>query len=181
MRRPVLIVVAGRPGAGKTTLAHALARAVPCPAVCRDEIREGVVRTRGDGGALEDDLARRANDAFFDVVALLLSRGVTVVAEAAFQHNVWAPRLEPLRALADVRIVLCEIDPASALARRVARGLGDPGRARFHPEAAGLHRAAVVYDPPCLDVPTLRVNTSDGYRPIFDAIVDFVSDDGHDA
>jgi predicted kinase len=172
MRKPALIVVTGRPGAGKTTLAHALARAVPCPAVCRDEIKEGLVWTAGDAGEPGGDLQRHATDAFFDVLALLLGRGVTVVAEAAFQDRVWAPRLEPLRALARVRVVLCEVAPELARARQVARGLGDPGRARFHPEGAG-DRAAGSYEPPRLDVPTLRVDTSDGYQPTFDTIVEF--------
>lgn len=170
MRQPALIVVTGRPGAGKTTLAHALARAVRCPAVCRDEIKEGLVCTSGDAGG---DIQRRATDAFFDTLALLLGRGVTVVAEAAFQDRVWAPRLEPLRAVARVRVVLCEVHPELARARQAARGLADPARARFHPEGAGRDRATGSYDPPRLDVPTLRVDTSDGYRPAFDAIVEF--------
>lgn len=174
----MLIVVTGRPGAGKTTLAHALAQAVRCPAVSRDEIKEGLVRTAGDGGAPEgdQDLTRRATDAFFDALALLLGHGVSVVAEAAFQHKVWAPRLEPLHAVARVRVVLCELDAERALARRVARGAGDPRRARFHPEGAGGDRPAMSaggYDPPRLEVPMLRVDTSDGYRPAFEAIVEF--------
>jgi len=156
MCQPALIVVAGRPGAGKTTLAHALARAVRCPAVCRDEIKEGLVCTAGEAGG---DLQLRATDAFFDALALLLGRGVTVVAEAAFQHGVWAPRLEPLLAVARVRMVLCEVNPELARARRLAR------------DSRG--RAPESYDPPRLDVPTLRVDTSDGYRPAFDAIVEF--------
>jgi hypothetical protein len=102
---------------------------------------------------------------------------VTVVAEAAFQHAVWAPRLEPWRAAARVRVVLCEIDPERALARRAARGLADPEWARFHPEGppgrAGSGRSAASYDPPRLEVPTLRVDTADGYRPAFEAIVAF--------
>jgi len=173
IRQPALIVVAGRPGAGKTTLAHALARAVRCPAVCRDEIKEGLVCTPGHAGEPGGDLQRHATDAFFDTLALLLGRGVTVVAEAAFQGQVWAPRLEPLRAVARVRIVLCEVGPELARARQVARGLGDPARARFHPEGAGRDRATGSYDPPRFDVPTLRVDTSDGYRPAFDTIVEF--------
>ena len=30
-----------------TTLAHELARAIPCPAICRDEIKEGMVHATG--------------------------------------------------------------------------------------------------------------------------------------
>ncbi|HET7233685.1 MAG TPA: AAA family ATPase [Longimicrobium sp.] len=173
MRQPALIVVAGRPGAGKTTLAHALARAVRCPAVCRDESKEGLVCTAGDTRDPGGDLQRHATDAFFDTLALLLGRGVTVVAEAAFQHRVWAPRLEPLRALARVRVVLCEVSPEFARARQAERGHGDPARARFHPERPARDGATGSYDPPRLDVPTLRVDTSDGYRPGFDAIAEF--------
>ncbi|HYE84750.1 MAG TPA: hypothetical protein VEA16_00240 [Vicinamibacterales bacterium] len=67
------------------------------PAVCREEIKEGLVYTAGDAGEPGGDLQRPATDAFFDALALLLGRGVTVVvAEAAFQHRVWVPRLEPL-------------------------------------------------------------------------------------
>jgi predicted kinase len=173
LRQPALMVVTGRPGAGKTTLAHALARAVRCPAVCRDEIKEGLVCTTGEAGEPGGDLQRHATDVFFDALALLLGRGVTVVAEATFQHKVWAPRLEPLLAVARVRVVLCEADAERALARRLARGLGDPARARFHPEGAGPDRATGSYDAPRLGVPTLRVDTSDGYRPGFATIVEF--------
>jgi len=41
--RPTLIVVSGPAGSGKTTLAHAIASAIGCPAICRDEIKEGMV------------------------------------------------------------------------------------------------------------------------------------------
>ena len=176
MRQPALVVVTGRAGAGKTTLAHALARAVHCPAVCRDEIKEGLVCTIGDADERGRDIQLHATNIFFDALALLLGRGVSVVAEAAFQHKVWAPRMEPLLVVARVRIVLCDLDPERALARRIARGLADPARARFHPNEAARNRTAggtVSYDPPRLDVPTLQVDTSDGYQPAFETIVEF--------
>ena len=173
--QPTLIVVTGPAGAGKTTLAHALAREVHCPAVCRDEIKEGLVCTAGPAGETGGDIQLHATDAFFAALALLLNRGVTVVAEAAFQHKVWEWRLEPLLSMARVRIVLCELDAGRTLARRIARGQADPERSRFHPIEASRNRnhTTVSYDPPQLDVPTLRVDTSDGYSPAFEAIVEF--------
>jgi predicted kinase len=42
-RLPVLVVVSGPMGSGKTTLARKIARSVGCPAICRDEIKEGMV------------------------------------------------------------------------------------------------------------------------------------------
>ncbi len=179
-QRPTLIVVTGRPGAGKTTLAHALARAIRCPAVCRDEIKEGVVNTIGAQGRPGDEIERRVYETFFATVELLLRRGVTLVAEAAFQHRNWSPRLEPLRTIARIRIVLCDVEPQLARARHVERGVADPDRARFHhdramqADEAGRALPVGEYDPPRIaGVPTLTVDTSDGYRPTLEAIVAF--------
>jgi predicted kinase len=177
--RPWLTVVTGRPGSGKTTLAHALARAIRCPALCRDEFKEGLVNSLPPGTPLTDAVQRHTNDAFFRAVGLLLERGVTLVAEAAFQHRLWAPRLEPLRAIAGIRIIVCAVDPALARSRHIARGLADPGRERFHGDPAvqaareGRPLPIEGYDPPGLDVPTLAVDTTDGYDPPFESIVRF--------
>jgi predicted kinase len=178
--RPVLIVVTGRPGAGKTTLAHALARAIRCPAVCRDEIKEGVVNTLGRPGRPGDEIERRVYETFFETIDLLLSRGVTLVAEAAFQHKNWAPKLEPLRERARIRIVLCDVDPVLARARHVERSATDPERGRFHhdrtvqADEAGRTLPIGEYDPPRIEgAAALTVDTSAGYRPDISMIVAF--------
>jgi predicted kinase len=176
IRQPSLIVVTGRPGSGKTTLAHALARAIRCPAVCRDEIKEGFMNTTGQASQASqaaqpgDEIGRRVYEAFFDTIRLLLGHHVTLVAEAAFQHKLWAPKLEPLREIARMRIVLCEVDPALADSRQHQRFIADPSRARFHPP---IQVPMAGYESPRLDVPLLTVDTSDEYRPDFDAIVSF--------
>jgi predicted kinase len=92
---PTLVVVSGPAGAGKTTLAHLLARAVGCPAICRDEIKESMAHSSpGFAPAPGDELTMRILPVFFGVVELLLRAGVTTIADAAFQDHVWRPRLE---------------------------------------------------------------------------------------
>lgn len=185
--RPTLIVVSGPPASGKTTLAHALAQAVHCPAICRDEIKEGLV-----GGATSESFVPARGDAanqaataaFFDVVDLMLEHGVTLVAEAAFRHHRWAPRLTSFGKLADVRVINCVVDDAVARQRHRQRWIDEPWRRRFHadPDPERLAKAdprAVdplgAYQPIRADLPTLAVDTSDGYRPDFDEIVSFAS------
>ena len=150
-----------------------------CPAICRDAIKEGFLNTLGQAGNLDDAVSRHAYETFFDVVKFLLSHRITLVAEAAFQHKLWAPKLEPLRAIARIRIILCEVDPRLAGSRRLQRLAADPKRALFHDErslqAALDSGDALVdsYDPPHLDLPTLSVDTSNEYQPALDAIVSF--------
>jgi predicted kinase len=168
--RPTLVVVSGPPGSGKTTLAHEVARAVGCPAICRDEIKEGMAHaTPGFVPGPGDALTMRTLPAFFGVLELLLAAGVTTVAEAAFQDRVWRPRLAPLLSLARFRIVHCTVDPEVAFQRIVRRGAGssvraahaDPGPA----DTADYVRRHLSFDRVSLDAPWIAVDTTSGYRP----------------
>jgi predicted kinase len=174
---PSLVVVSGPAGSGKTTLAHRLATALACPAICRDEIKEGMVRTAGDYVPdVADELALRTLSTFFDVVRLLLERGVTVVAEAAFQDHVWTPNLAPLTALAEVRVVQCRTDSATA------RGRVAEHASMRHAHADGALLAALQHDDGyftsfrrlAMDIPTIDVDTTDGYTPTIEEVVAFI-------
>ena len=178
---PTLVIVSGPAGSGKTTLAHAIASAVGCPAICRDEIKEGMVHATWGPAASGfvprpgDELTARTLPVFFGVLELLVRAGVTTVAEAAFQDHVWRPRLEPLLDQARVRIVNCTVDPDLALRRIWQRAQDNPLR-RAHADP-GPERPS---GPPAftrisLDVPSLEVDTADGYRPGLDQIVAFVN------
>ena len=178
---PTLVIVSGPAGSGKTTLAHAIASAVGCPAICRDEIKEGMVHATWGPAASGfvprpgDELTARTLPVFFGVLELLIRAGVTTVAEAAFQDHVWRPRLEPLVNQARVRIVNCTVDPDLALRRIRQRAQDNPLR-RAHADP-GPERLSVrpAFTRISLDVPSLEVDTADGYRPGLDQIVAFVN------
>jgi predicted kinase len=175
MGQPTLIVVSGPAGSGKTTLAHALAAAVGCPAICRDEIKEGMVHATGEFTAAPgDELTRRTFPTFFGVLDLLLRAGVSTVAEAAFQDKLWRPRLEPLRTLARIRIVHCVVDGTVAKERMRRRLAANPLR-RAHADHAPLPDPFVRVR---MDVPAIEVDTTDGYRPGLDEVVRFVNAPG---
>jgi predicted kinase len=96
MPLPTLVIVSGPAGSGKTTLAHRLAATIGCPALCRDELKEGMVAaTPGFVPGPSDPLTVRSYGLFFAAIGLFLEHGVTHVAEAAFQHTNWARGLEP--------------------------------------------------------------------------------------
>ena len=165
-------------GAGKTTLAHKIAQSVGCPAICRDEIKEGMVHTvPGFVAGPGDELTMRTLPVFFGVLALLLRAGVTTVAEAAFQDKVWRTGLAPLEGIARLRVVHCAVDARVAFQRSLRRREADPlRRAHADPgpadaaERVRFHRA---FDRLSLDVPWIEVDTTDGYIPGLGEIVAF--------
>lgn len=181
MALPRLTVVSGPPGSGKTTLAHQLAQELGCPAIVRDEIKQGMVdATPGYEPGASEPLNIPTLKAFFDVLAVLLRARVTVVAEAAFQDRLWRPNLEPLVELAQIRVIRCTVDAATAHGRIAHRAAHSTHRAAHADHellkaiSAGEH-SLDAFGWIRMELPTLTVDTTSGYEPLLPDIVGFAA------
>ncbi len=178
-QKPKCIIVTGRTGAGKTTLARKLGERLWMPVISRDEIKEGYVNTFGvKHDELPPDTNRVVTELFFEVVNQYLAGQVSVVIEAAFQHQVWEPRMEKIVELASPWIVLCSVDDAVAARRHLERGLENPEREFYHGDRRVAHYretgevlSPASYEAPKFNVPTIEVATDRDYVPSVEEIV----------
>ena len=179
---PKCIVVTGRPGSGKTTLAATLSRRLYLPKISRDEIKEGYVNTFGvKHDRLPKDTNGVVNEVFFETILSLLRGRVSVLIEAAFQHKLWDLVIPRVIEIARTSIIVCESGPELSARRHLDRGLDDPKREFYHGDKrvakfreTGTFEPGGEYVPPDYGVPTLTVTTIDGYAPSLNEIVDFV-------
>jgi 2-phosphoglycerate kinase len=177
--KPSCIIVTGRAGSGKTTLARKLGERLCMPVLSRDEIKEGYVNTYG---VKHDQLPLNTNglvsDFFFYLVNQYLAGNVSVVIEAAFQHKVWEPRMPKIIELACAWILLCSADGEVAARRHLQRGLENPAREFYHGDQRVAHyrKTGEILSPesyvaPKFNVPTIQVSTDGEYVPCIDEIV----------
>ena len=163
--KPYLIIVTGRPGSGKTTFAKALGSEIFMPLISRDQIKEGYLQTIGKTHAeLPQDTNKIVTGIFFDTLLGLVDKNVSVIAEAAFQHKVWANMLERFMGKARINLLICRVSDDVAHDRFMQRRLEDPMRKFFHGDK-GVEFNAGSYEEPHLDLPTLYVDTLGEYKP----------------
>jgi hypothetical protein len=174
-KKPKCIIVTGRAGAGKTTFAGQLGQHL--------EIKQGYVNTWGvKHDRLPPDTDGLVTDFFFNIVNQYLAGHVSVVIEAAFQHQVWAPRMPKILELASPWIVLCSVDEIVAARRHLQRGLDNPQREFYHSDNRVVHYRKTgefllpaSYAAPKLDVPTIEVSTAGEYVPSIAEIVEQIN------
>lgn len=179
--KPRLIIVRGKPGAGKSTLARRLAApdALDLPLLSRDALRMGMLETRGsESEALRASMAQRAYSLFFQTIALWLRAGMNLIAEQALPRTRAERSLRSLARRTDMVVLHCDVSDDEAVRRWIGRERRNP---RAHPirlEAALAQMGSGVFPwadfaPYEVGAPSLRVDTTNGYGPDLPAILAF--------
>ncbi len=108
MEKPFLIVMAGLPGSGKTTLANKLAETVPAVIINKDVVRAAFFPPREiDFSAAQDDLVMSM---IYQAAAYLVNKGRSVIIDGqayALQLQRLDLKKTAYAAGADLRIILC--------------------------------------------------------------------------
>lgn len=167
---PHLILVAGPPAAGKTTLARQLALALRLPLICKDTLKESLFDHLATG---DREWSQRLGFATIRTMYVLaqeiLGAGTSLILESTFIHPDTPGELQALLEATGARlsVVYCYARPEVLAARFNARARGD--RHPDHLDTAELTPAQCValgwLDPPAYPGRVILVDTTD-----FDAL-----------
>jgi diadenosine tetraphosphate (Ap4A) HIT family hydrolase/predicted kinase len=170
-----LVIVAGAPGAGKTTLAHKLGALLQLPVITKDDLKEALAEPFATG---DREWSRRLGaatySAYWVMAEQILSAGQGLVLESNFRRGISEEPLRRLAALAPTALVVCHTPRARE--RFAARAAA--GRHRVHIDNVVLEEwdgDDRVFE---IDIgaPRLVVDTTAGYEPDLERIVEFAGE-----
>lgn len=180
--RPTLVAISGLPATGKSTLATSLAEQLGWPVFTKDSFKELLFDVAGHeerdfDEAESERLGAQAIALLLTIADALVGAGVSVVLEANFRADLAARQLEPFLARADVRHVYCTLD-LPTIVERYQRRLQQDERHPVHVDTGDPQELVAAiqekdYGPIRLEIPTLIVDTADGFDPPLDRIAAF--------
>lgn len=166
---PTLVIVSGPPGAGKSTLARPLARALNLPLLEKDRVKERFADALGDHAeSISSNIGLAAVKQIIATADELLRSGNGVILESFFHKGISEQDLAPL--LQNSRAVLVHVlADDELLISRFERRVSDPERHPIHKDGDRLsdlkrYLAEGVADILELDCPHIVIDTT--YGPV---------------
>lgn len=185
MRKPLIIYVSGAPGSGKTTLAKKISEALFIPHVSSDLVHGGVRLTQG----APNDRFKSFHEVFVPMMVSMAKMNVSFVVDQVLQEGV--SKVDVIDKLIPfATIVYIHTYAHEPIDRHLARELARTDRGKVLDERglrdrADFHRANLnkTVSPVNIGVKPLEVDTTDGYTPRFETIIDHIEqryEDGHE-
>ena len=179
--QPIMILVSGMPASGKSTLVEQLASELRFPFFTKDGIKELLFDAEAvPVDELDEETSERlgaqAITALYHIAQRILDAGGSVLLEANFRAELTRTQIEPFRSQAIVRQVACKLPMDKIVERFEERQQGD----ERHPVHAGVDDVDQLVEDlerkdygPIVGIPTLLVDTSDGFEPSLAEIARF--------
>jgi predicted kinase len=188
-KRPRLVIVSGSSASGKSSIARDLAGELGLAFLALDDVKEGLFDSLGvPKDEAEAERLDIASHLLIDRLGRrILESGVGLVVEGNFWRGRSELTLGPLVARSRAAIVHCQIAPEAMVKRIKKRVEGKkrrhPGHADVEPDRAFVKlledpaqfvAARQDVEPPNVDAPILRLDTTEDHNPDVEPIVDWV-------
>jgi predicted kinase len=145
MNTPIVVLVTGHPGTGKTTLAETLAQELKMPLTCRDQLKEVLLDTLGwSTEEWSNQLSIASWTLLYQQIERLLTANVDQIVESNFDPKYANAKWAKLRQQYSFRLfqIRCEVSAEVLIARyreRIANGTRHPGHIDRSNDAAFLN------------------------------------------